>query len=217
MTTSPNVYTTLLLYSVVSGVFLRIVRDALDLLILPYTASHRTVPTTPLPMQNTTTARAAIKKLNPPIRKRETVARLTTDLLFSLICTVTVILLLFGLNFGEMRWFVLPIIAAGYFAYGATVGRPIRALLRAVLTVVLRILKTALHLITAPIVKLLAVIKRVVIKISTLFSNFHRHPTQNAAPNTATLPRRKNKKKKVERKSKKTKLFFKNPLTKTKK
>ena len=203
MTTSPNVYTTLLLYSIVSGVFLRIVRDALDLLILPYTASHRTVPLTPLPMQNTTTARAAIKKLNPPIRKREKVARLTTDLLFSLICTVTVILLLFGLNFGEMRWFVLPIIAAGYFAYGATVGRPIRALLRAVLTVVLRILKTALHLITAPIVKLLAVIKRVVIKISTLFSNLHRHahrpPTQNAAQNSATLPRRKNKKKKIEK------------------
>ncbi len=235
MTTSPNLYTTLLAYSLLSGVFLRVVHDALDLLILPNTASHVTVPIPPLPIQNTTTARAAIKKLDPPTRKRETVARLTVDLIFSLLCTVTVTLLLFGLNFGEMRWFVLPIIAAGYFAYGATVGRPIKALLRALLTVVMHILKTVLRLISAilkkgirflkkpirlivpPIGKLLAIIKRTIIKKLHVFSPFHSHDRLRPRKKSPPTVQRHHTAKRKRKKLKKAKLFFKNPLTKTKK
>lgn len=163
MTTSPNIYADLLIYSLLSGILLRAVYDLLrisssrlpDIVrqtlasarrplkkpkatrckteteVRPSKQNPHVTETTEgmLLLKNTDTVSSLIKKLYPTPSKTDTVATAITDVIFSLVAAVTVTLLLFGVNFGEMRWFVLPLTVLGYFLYEATVGFPVKALL----------------------------------------------------------------------------------------
>jgi hypothetical protein len=114
----------------------------------------------PLLLKNTSTLSSVIKTLNPTSGKAETAATIAVDVLFAILSAITVTLLLFGLNFGEMRWFVLPIAIAGYLLYGATVGRPLKAILSFILTAATRFATAVLRFTLYPIVKIFKAAKR---------------------------------------------------------
>ena len=179
MTTEPNIFTNLILYSVLSGVFLRLTHDSLKVIAKQFYSRPRPIlrakskrvisqsvsvsatdqppssfdiiPQPPL-LQNTSTLKSIVKSYCPPIGKAQVVITAVTDVIFALIAALTVTLLLFGLNYGEMRWFVLPLVAAGYFLYGETVGVPLRAILAVAVGVILKISFTVLSLLLAPFI-----------------------------------------------------------------
>ena len=215
MTNNPNVYIDLLIYSLLSGVLLRASYDLLtavvQVLMLPAQrigngvgiGSRKYASTTaaPVPMQNTTTLSSAVKALSPKVKKSQIAVTAVIDILFSLIGALTVTLLLFGLNFGEIRWFVLPIIAVGYWAYGATVGRPVNALLHAVMITVRRFVWLIAHAIGVPTRKIVIAVKSGANRVRK--SVLHKRTIGNEptkATKTAEQKVRKRKNKKFEKK-----------------
>lgn len=205
MTNDINIYSSLLIYSALSGIFLRIIYDVMNVLKQRIISSLTSAPrfirslsqsrkdnvtsgssaetlqprsddNAPQPLQNTATVKSVVKALSPTPNRGEIAASATVDILFSLICAFTVTLLLFGLNFGEMRWFVLPVTAAGYFLYGATVGIPIRAILSLILSVTARIISAISRLLLRPLVKISCSVQS---KISKIAHNHRRKKLQS--------------------------------------
>ena len=160
-----NIYFSLLTYSLLSGIFLRVTYDALSVLktqifSIPHSvknASRRestdSIPPAPIKLQITSTVKESLRILHPSPCKAQIAVTAAVDLLFSLLCAVTVTLLIFGLNFGEIRWFVIPIMAVGYFLYGATLGRPLKKLISRLLATVIKLTVALLHVLTVPIIK----------------------------------------------------------------
>ena len=180
MTTDINIYSLLLFYSVIAGAFLKLIRDSSVALIEELTAfpqrlkaklfprsiensvpqDYKKTPDAPpknraipLLLQNTATNRALLRHFYPPIPTAQRVAAAILDTVFGIVCAITVVLLLFGLNLGELRWFVLPITAIGYLLYGATLGHLIHIIAKKLLSIVSVILASMLGILLLPIIK----------------------------------------------------------------
>ena len=179
MNTDANIYSQLLLYSFLSGIFLRVSYDLLHtagIIFLniiaiikhnktefaicnPYKDNNK--PTSPILLKNSSTLKTLIPHLLP--KKERLFSTAVIDVLFAIITAVTTVLLLFGLNLGEFRWFVFPIMAGGYALYSVTLSSPITRLILAVSLKVISLLsplKRLIHLITVtPVKKIVTLIK----------------------------------------------------------
>lgn len=221
MTTSPNIYTILLLYSILSGASLRALHDTLEIFKNQFIPScfKEQNNTEPIPLTHTSTLRSLLRNFSPAEKRPYTVVTAVTDILFALICALTVTLLLFGLNFGEMRWFVIPIMAAGYCLYGETLGRVIRLILTVILSRAIWLITAVLRLILRPLVKFTRFSCR---KVRGMLNRLRKcHPTTTTELQTSSKRSRKSPKNAClqpkERKNKKNQTFFQKPLDKPQK
>ena len=179
MNTGANIYSQLLLYSFLSGIFLRATYDLLNIVRLillnliailkhnktnfaifnPYKDVNK--PPSPVLLKNSSTVKTVIPHLLP--KKKHRFSTAVVDVLFATVTAVTTVLLLFGLNLGEFRWFVFPIMAGGYALYSVTLSSPIRRLILAVSLRVISFLaplKRLIYLITVtPVKKIATLIK----------------------------------------------------------
>ena len=202
MTINANIYTSLIIYSAIAGVFLSIIRDILNIIkeqllsIVPiiqntvsagHKTSHTTVNDNRLLLKNNATASSLINILYPKEKASKFIAAIIVDVIFSLICAITVTLLIFGLNYGETRWFVLPITAAGYFLYRVTLSRPLHTILNRVISQILKLSARIVYVTLRPGIKLT---EKVINKVLRAVKN---------------------------KKNKKNKTFFQKPLDKHKK
>lgn len=169
-----NIYAELLLYSFVVGVALGMLYDLFmilrDLMFGNSTvnlsdnvqnnfsnnASNASSSNTdktliPLTQADNSCIKLALKLFSPH-RKREIIFDLISDLLFWLIAAVTIVLLLFQLNSGEIRAFTLVVAAFGALLYHFTLGRLIRRVLVFLTVWEIRIIKQILKLILSPII-----------------------------------------------------------------
>ena len=179
MVTDANIYTRLLLYSFLSGIFLRAAYDLLKVIgililntiaILKHNETNFAIynpykdpkqPPQPVLLKNGSTLKTLLPALIP--KKKHLIMTAVTDVIFAIISALTVVLLLFGLNFGEFRWFVFPITAGGYALYSVTLSRPITRLILAITIKLLSLLsplKRIMCLITvSPIRKIATAVK----------------------------------------------------------
>lgn len=197
-----NIYFSLLYYSLLSGVLLRAAYDALTViktLIISLPSVVRTatsskpnaeITTAPIQLQNTSTVRGVLRILYPPPNKAKAAVTAAVDLIFSLLCALTVTLLIFGLNFGEIRWFVIPIMAAGYFLYGATLGSPLKKLASRILLTVSKLTVAVIRVLSVPIIKPLRAVKTPISGIIKKITAPHRAPSTVHQPNKKKIAKK---------------------------
>ena len=94
-----------------------------------------------IPMKRGMTAMDVARLMTPRHSKTDTALTVTIDLLFSVISALWAVMILFGLNYGEMRWFVFPLLATGYALYTVTFSRPFTILVLTVTNVALLSIK----------------------------------------------------------------------------
>ena len=133
-----NLYGLLLLYAFLIGVGLGVLWDAFRLLKM---ATLHSFPSqkklqTSIPLPKTTREAALVLQKKAENRPSGIVALsyiAFCDILFFLLAAIAVILLLFQLNFGEVRAFVPLFTLGGFFLYRHTASRPIMRLASIVL------------------------------------------------------------------------------------
>lgn len=77
----------------------------------------------------------------------ELVLNAVLDLCFWAVATASLILLVFQLNFGELRAFVPPVLLLGFVLYRRTLGVPMRALTRGIMRISASLLRRSLALV----------------------------------------------------------------------
>lgn len=174
MNNNGNIYAELLLYSFIVGVALGMLYDFFmilrDLIFGNSTVNHsdnarNNASNIASNASNTDKALTLLTQadnsyiklaliLFSPHRKREIIFDLVSDLLFWLIAAVTMVLLIFQLNSGEIRAFTLVVAAFGALLHHFTLGRLIRRVLVFLTVWEIKIIKQLLKFIFSPIILL---------------------------------------------------------------
>lgn len=99
--------------------------------------------------------------------KFETVVTAIFDICFAVLSAITLILLVFQLNLGELRGFVPVITALGFAAYRSTLSRPLTAVTITIIRIIQKVFQRILKMLLHPILKL--------IQASVIFAKHKQH------------------------------------------
>ena len=180
MITDANIYSQLLLYSFLSGIFLKISYDILSIIKIlsinistifshkisefafynPY--KPKDLPSPPILLKRNSTVSSLLSQMMP--KEKHGAFTAAIDLIFALISAIVTVLLFFGLNLGELRWFVFPIMSGGYILYAVTLSRPIKRLILAVtlkvVSLIVPVKRLAEAIVFSPIRKTVTALKQ---------------------------------------------------------
>lgn len=91
----------------------------------------------------------------------------TEDILFSFAAALVVIVFLFHINDGQLRWFVLAGAGIGFMLYYITVGRLLLLCAEAIISFIRMIIRFVLSLTLIPAIKAIRFIWRFIVKSAT--------------------------------------------------
>ena len=135
----------LLVYSLIVGASLGVFYDSVMLaadMFFPPKANKKAIVRI-LP-HNEYEANRVLTPIDKKLQKRD-VALFVFDIAFFTVSALTVIIMLYHLNYGQIRFFSLAFALFGFLLYRKTVGKPIRIALQKLLTVLLKGIDKAIN------------------------------------------------------------------------
>ena len=153
MNGSANIYGQLLLFAFVTGVALGLCRDLLSAVLealFPHIPPKQAP--VPLPSSSRELSRLYIKS-GIPRSIPEIILCAVFDILLSLLSATAVILLLYQLNYGQVRYFAPLSVLIGFLLYRRTLGRVLYPIIGKLCRTVLKLISRAVKAIARPATK----------------------------------------------------------------
>ncbi len=156
---SQSALISLALYGAAVGVLLGIVYDVFRILRIAVEPSNR------LRLLNIITDKKTADEKKPYGETVRTVIIAIEDIIYSIICAVVISVMIFHINSGHPRWFILLGTALGFFVYYFTVGKIVMLFSSYIILFVRTVFMFVMKLTLFPLLKLISFLSRIAVRL----------------------------------------------------